>query len=185
MADSDVDLTPFCASERFGGANMTRPFSRGEWTYATDGKVAARVPRRSDVPEYDDAPHIERVWPKEAALIFMPVVQTTLPDPEYAQCDICDGRGTQHDCPDCQCRCDQCDGEGRLETTASVAAGSALITRRVAELLMKLPEAEVAPVSVMIMQFRFRGGEGICTILQPRADRQVIGRITADEDNGG
>ena len=179
--EAQFDLSLFCASEQFGRTNLTTPFSRGNWTYATDGKVMVRIPRRADIPERGDAPHVERIWPKEVPLQFVPVVPTRLPEREYVQCDMCDGRGSRHDCPDCQCRCEECQGEGLLEEAVAIGVGPELVTRRVAELLMALPDAEIAPMAGAVMQFRFRGGDGIFTTLKPHTDRPVIGRITAEE----
>ncbi len=49
------DLKRFCWTDN-GRPTIARPFSQGDWTYATNGRLLVRVPRLSDVPEYDDSP---------------------------------------------------------------------------------------------------------------------------------
>ena len=52
-AKNVVDLLLFCYPER---STLNRPFTQGRYTYATDGAVLIRVPRRADVPENPHAP---------------------------------------------------------------------------------------------------------------------------------
>ena len=60
------DLQPFCSRDKTR-TTLTQPFSFGEWTYATDGRIAVRVPRLFDFSEVDRAPNarIEQLF-KEA-----------------------------------------------------------------------------------------------------------------------
>jgi hypothetical protein len=44
-----IDLKPFCDKGSFRG--LEAPFTVGDWTYATDGHICIRVPRRADAPE--------------------------------------------------------------------------------------------------------------------------------------
>lgn len=44
------DLQQFCSKEQFR-FSLHKPFSFGPFSYATDGIMAVRVPRRDDVPE--------------------------------------------------------------------------------------------------------------------------------------
>ena len=48
-----LDLQPFCCTSRH---QIMQPFSIGAFTFATDGVVCVRVPRRPDIPERDEAP---------------------------------------------------------------------------------------------------------------------------------
>jgi hypothetical protein len=53
-AEIEIDLDQFCAWDR---PAILQPFSYGEWTYAADGKIMIRVPRRADVAENNEAPN--------------------------------------------------------------------------------------------------------------------------------
>ncbi len=45
-----IDLKPFCGDNDIR-YYLNEPFSEGEFTYATNGHILIRVPRRDDVPE--------------------------------------------------------------------------------------------------------------------------------------
>lgn len=51
-----IDLTPFCASPEANRCQIEHPWSRGKWTYATDGNIVVRIPRDPEVPENKLAP---------------------------------------------------------------------------------------------------------------------------------
>jgi hypothetical protein len=51
-----VDLDLFCDPER---RNLAVPFSLNRHTYATNGHIIVRVPRRPDIPENKEAPNPE------------------------------------------------------------------------------------------------------------------------------
>ena len=56
-----IDLKKFCSKDR-KRPPIRKPFSQRGWTYATDGCIAIRVPRRSRIPERKDAPGAERIF---------------------------------------------------------------------------------------------------------------------------
>lgn len=177
--DRPIDLQSFCDDDERRGYGIGKPFSRGEYTWATDGKIMLRVPRRDDVPENDKAPRAECVWPKVAADAFQPLVNADLPDPGRETCEVCEGRGTEHTCPDCSCKCKFCDGAGTMEEEIAVELGDfGEILVHYAKLLLSLPGIAVAEPADGIMQFRFDGGEGIMTILKPTHTLlPIVGRI--------
>ena len=45
-----IDLTQFCAREDAPHIQLTRPFTLGDFSYASDGCVCVRTPRRDGVP---------------------------------------------------------------------------------------------------------------------------------------
>ncbi len=169
-----IDLTPFCSKDKYRGA-ILKPFSRGEWTYATNGHILIRVPRGAEVPEVDNSPVVERIWPKGSVSFRSP---STLALPPGAQvfCETCEGRGTKHDCPDCTCECEKCGGVGRLasDETISIMVGKIAVAMKYARMLIALPDLEVADDSasadqVPVLLFRFNGGDGMLACLK-RAD---------------
>ena len=61
-----INLDIFCDPSSPG---LTRPFSVGTWSYATNGHILVRVPRRDDVAENPDAPNTRALlrknkWPR-------------------------------------------------------------------------------------------------------------------------
>ncbi len=111
------DLQRFCSEDDSRKDTIGLPFSEGEWTYATDGRILLRVPRLADVPENPKAPKnvqknifdlnpISEQWQK------VPVQLPPLYEGE--KCDLCRGEG-QHEC---ECGnvhdCDRCQGTGLL-----------------------------------------------------------------------
>lgn len=160
-----IDLMPFCSRDSFRSASIGEPFSREEWTYATNGHVMLRLPRRDDVPERADAPVAEKVWPTTPEPVFRAPKVSILPIPKEVECNACEGRGTKHDCPDCACVCKTCGGTGHVSDDAksAVRIGEIDIATRYARLLMTLPGLLISdpPKDAYVFQFRFDGGEGI------------------------
>lgn len=121
----EIDLTPFCSREHYRVARIGRPWSIGPWTYATNGHIAIRVPRRPDTPEHPEAPeNIVDLFSRFVSLRFRPltarVPPTNLPPCRVCRgtgwvvrCRECDGEGTHTcDCPYCDRSCDCCNGNG-------------------------------------------------------------------------
>lgn len=118
----EIDLTPFCSKDRH---NLTRPWSLGDWTYAIDGFIGIRLPRRADVPENPDAPEaVVKVFAPADRIAFRPLT-ATIPLLTPPACRTCEGAGWgiscaecggsgEHgcDCEYCDRRCKACDGDG-------------------------------------------------------------------------
>jgi hypothetical protein len=101
-----IDLLPFAGS----AANFA-PFSRGEYSYATNGHIGVRVPRRDDIPENESAPKAENAFSKAEPLLrsiegASPI--PALPPIETKRCHVCKGEGKV-------VKCDDCDGQGFVE----------------------------------------------------------------------
>lgn len=159
-----IDLTSFCSTDPARPV-LHRPFSKGEFTYATDGRVILRVARRPDVAEVKDAPHAERIFSgyplTDDRRALPPFI---FPTPKTRPCDKCDSRGSAHDCPDCQCTCRKCDGRGSVTETVTGAIGEAFYTAHYLNLLATLPAVQVPvapPTGTAPMRFTFDGGEGL------------------------
>lgn len=52
-------LLKFCAPVSWAKPSMEQPFSRGKYTYATNGNILIRVPRMESVPESPLAPDVD------------------------------------------------------------------------------------------------------------------------------
>lgn len=121
-----LDLTPFCQHPGYGSrAYLVKPWSLGAWTYASNGHMAIRVPRREDVPENSEAPaSIETVFARADEATYVPLPPIDIPKPKYVRCTVCKGQGWGDECQTCDgtgehtCTCGQdhecgdCDGSG-------------------------------------------------------------------------
>lgn len=130
-----IDLNLFCDPERCApGCDFSVPFSRNNYSYATNGHVAVRVPRRPDIPENKQAPSAERLeqlpW-GGSRVKFGP-----LPELEGLADKVMD------------CR--------------SVRIGKAFFFAPYIEWLQTLPALQIGkPKPSRPLPFRFEGGEGL------------------------
>jgi hypothetical protein len=166
-----IDLQQFCEKEGSGRPYLERPWSRGEYTYATNSHILVRVPRRADVPEDDAAPSkVESVVPSfDRPFVSMPKVEIPLFTPADEECEDCGGSGFEHDCPNCDCECDACDGSGKVTTSdeSVVPIGHSIFAAPYIRQILMLPGLQVSLGSDPSepMAFKFEGGIGV---LMPR-----------------
>ena len=122
-----MDFLPFCSRDR-NRNYLSSPFVIGGFTYATDGRVAVRVPGEHGVPATEKMPHsIVGMFDEAEARSFRPFVPVEAPAIErelcfdcrgmgyIAICEVCEGEG-EHTCDDnrcvCEHQCGACDGKG-------------------------------------------------------------------------
>lgn len=124
-----IDITPFCASGTIHEA-LHAPFAGGAYSYASDGRIMIRVPRRDGDPEQAGyATRLDTYLAEPAqAMGPLPVVELP-PAPVYVpkRCKTCDATGRLHgvncrtckgrgvvECPTCHNEddCDDCDSTG-------------------------------------------------------------------------
>jgi hypothetical protein len=155
-----INLEKFCDPCRYG---LDRPFSIGPWSYASNGHVLVRVPRRSDIAECKAAPDAAALFSEYAAQpAYKPAPKFEIAPEET--CNRCGGTGLKHDCPDCACECRACDGEG--VTKQPVDIDGVPFAARYVEWLLDLPDLEITVARpAKPLAFRFAGGEGL---LMPR-----------------
>jgi hypothetical protein len=111
----------FCDPRRLT-PDLTRPWSAGEYSYATNGYVAMRVPRLPDVAEKPDAPKniddlIHRARDAGAGRARVRVVDPGGEHLRQTKCETCGGSGKV-------CVCPACGGEGVLDCEATGKDGS-------------------------------------------------------------
>jgi hypothetical protein len=155
----NIDLMPFCDHEPY--RCLDAPFSQGEWTYATNGHIAVRVPRLAEIPERQGAPPIdvEKVFIDNAATTYE---QLPWFDLSPSQCSQCGGLGRRHKCPDCECECALCDGSGVAEPIIEI--GRLPFAGKYIRLMRALPGIEIGSLpkeEFAPLPFRFSGGEGV------------------------
>lgn len=120
-------------------AAYSQPWSLRQHTYATDGRMAIRVPKRDDVPENRDmigrANQID-YWLTNSAPMWFDVAPVAAPQEQ--QCPTCKGLKCIKICPECQgvttveastshnvyyCKCKNCKGKGYLPLPVDEAIG--------------------------------------------------------------
>lgn len=154
-----TDLKPFCSDET--RPSISLPFHEDGWTYATDGRIIIRVPKREDITEVPDRPPVV----SKTALKFnhdeisgWEPLPENIPPLHKETCRAC-GNGT-----DSRDYCDECEGEGEFDFPESVPVGKKLIANKYLLLILTLPNPVIAPNATGIHEacpFKFDGGVGL------------------------
>lgn len=122
-----IDLQPFCGT--FCNDNFDTPFGAGDYTYATNGHIAIRVPL---IAGTERKPPIKlqgiKFYPEDEHLGHWMQLPQYEP-PEKKRCGSCKGLKRSSTCPDCdgdgtvqmshgrhfhEAECKECDGEGLI-----------------------------------------------------------------------
>ena len=102
MIDAKV-LKLFCHPDR----EVTRaPFSRGDYTYATNGFCAVRVPRMAEITNEVESRIESLDWDFDSVTKWL--TPPSVDEASFVECGYCEGNGFMVDC-------DECDGEGEVE----------------------------------------------------------------------
>ena len=179
-----IDLMPFCSTTKWYKKSMLAPWSHGEYTYATDGNILIRVPRRADVPERPDALDTSRSFAAAGvapAMRSLAGVRLPAPPPEEEKCPDCDGTGdADHDCPECACDCETCDGRGIIgpqstRSEVTVGIGGVPFDAKYIRLILALPNARMAAPKYgdVPAWFAFEGGDGLLMSMRDKAEEHI------------
>lgn len=163
-----IDLKQFCGTNDLR-SYLHAPFTIGEFTYATDGNCAVRVPRQEDAaskPQQLTAEKVEVVFANFDKASFAPLRHgplPDLPDPYETECDCYEGH--EHNCPDCECVCEACNGSGTVMETkrVSTTVRGGIFNLRYVKMMLALPNVEVMTNrrgELTPLWFRFDGGVG-------------------------
>lgn len=158
----ELDLTPFCGKGE-SRPYLHAPFTQGDFTYATNGHICARVPRREGVVGAVEAPDASKIFPVATPPVS-PLRIKKMPKPVMLDCLDCGAVGHLHDCPSCKCVCSECGGTGKYEQHRTMRLRGGLFSIVYIRMLAALPGIEVAtamPSLDATFYFRFEGGEGV------------------------
>ena len=169
---------PFCEKEpcRYG---INEPFVVGGFRYATDGKLAVRVPADGE-PDAD----YKIKLPRKIGELFKPAAVEWLLWPAVEVCGNCNGSGVVlGDCDmcsgtgdhECSCgdkhECGYCEGDGKVDDLCdcrravggSVKCGASEISMYYSRKISQLPRASYQPTATPAtpVHFKFDGGEGV------------------------
>lgn len=165
-------LRMFCAKEHEIRPALHNPFSKDGYTWATNGHMMIRVDLMDEIAEHPTAPNVTKVF--NDAFDGSNMRKLNHEGFSYeemeTECTACDGRGTEHDCPDCTCECEYCNGSGVCVQKTSVYVGKALFNASYIKTLLSLPNIVVQsdPDPMKPMPFSFDGGCGLLLPLRSR-----------------
>lgn len=187
------DLKKFCVDDPYRG-NISKLWSFGVHSYATDGSVLIQVPRLDDVEENPTAPDVTSLLLTPKPTTYFPVKDLVLPGLKW--CSECKGQGRNVDCPEChgdgeveletdynsyscECKtcygrakvdkCEECEGMGKVEDKSPVDVGNAAFQPRLLRLLQSLPDCEIGPTGPQPPAwFKFDGGDGLIMPMRKR-----------------
>lgn len=134
---TDINLKAFCSTDK-GRQDLQEPFSAGDFTYASNGHVAVRVPRLSEYAEVMDHRKVKTIdswFARDVTFspfpaVVLPTVAPHVPKPckdcnatgriHSTSCSKCSGSGL-HKCYACNNEndCEACDGYGYIERPAT------------------------------------------------------------------
>ncbi len=187
---SEIKLSDFCAATD-QRAKLKLPFTVGESTYATDGRIIIKVPKREGITTGADAPDFSRLnWNHDGVKDWVDIPKIS--KSQLKRCLICDGCGTTTKCKECYgdgvvgfyndhhdytCECQSCNGdgghpggpdictacEGVGATAVSVAIGDALLGSTYLKKIATLPNAKIdgQGTPLGMICFKFDGGIGL------------------------
>jgi predicted RNA-binding Zn-ribbon protein involved in translation (DUF1610 family) len=130
------DLHKFCATDPFR-TNINKPFTKGEYTYATNGHILVRVPKIDSVGEQEVSDIYRPVEPEPIFATIKPHTYhpiPEIPEPIIRPCVMCGGDGKIYICPECDgdgevhfntryndyaCECETCGGDGYISNDKS------------------------------------------------------------------
>jgi hypothetical protein len=174
-----LDLQPFCSTDE-ARWYLTKPFSRDGFTWATNGHILVRVPLRGNIPDIDkkfnQAKPIEGI---ETANFFTPHFNLPPAPSTSDPCPKCEGRGSKHDCPECDCECETCDGRGDLdpERIISTRIGATIYSLFYVRQMFSLPNVELSVAEAKPdekpLLFRFDGGVGALMPMRREAEQHI------------
>jgi len=181
MSTTEPDLRPFCLSNLAKlkiRPYLGKPFSIGDFTYATNGYILVRVPVRKAYGPPDSPVGVETVYAKllaEISYFPAPAIDGPLFVMRDTPCPNCQGRGTLHDCPNCSCRCQECAGAGKELDYAVVRLPWAVFDAKYISKIWQLPNPCIAACREKgPMPFRFDGGDGLIMPMRYYDGRRVI-----------
>lgn len=162
-----IDLQKFCASED-SNYQMKAPFTRGEFTYATNRHLIVRVSAVPGILPDEKAPNPQKLgW--DAVVTDDQWLKITQ-DIKMVDCEDCQGgEKAPHNCPYCSCECKSCDNGKQFEESA-IKIGSKTAQARYLFLIKQLPNYFIAPDATPkgeAIHFKFDGGYGL---LMPMRD---------------
>jgi hypothetical protein len=128
-----VDIQKFCADEYGFRDYLKKPFSKGDFTYATNAHIAVEIPRVAGAPEFTEvgAPDVDKLIKASAPLRDMRSLPAIRKAGEHPKCEQCNGLGAVAQCNSCMGSgraspvsdddCADCRGDGEIPVHRAVS----------------------------------------------------------------
>ncbi len=162
-----MNLKRFCLKDSWQTADdaFEKPWSAGEYTYATDRNIAVRIPRDQAVGE---ARFHEATIDKLLAEFPPHIAFQDLPGSDCPECDGSSILVFHSKCFDYEVECRTCSEEGQGEHEA-VQIGPIFFQRKYVRLMQSLPCCKIAVIDDYSKpsKFVFDGGEGLIMGYRP------------------
>jgi hypothetical protein len=165
-----IDLARFCSKDP-QHIYLHQPWSRDGFTWASNGHFLVRIPKLDKIGDNPRAPNCNKLFTRIADQLSLSPLPSIPALPESKEdCDACDGRGTEHGCPNCACECTECGGSGEKLTQTSITINNAIYNAAYIAEICRLPGVRFsnAPPISSPARFVFDGGEGA---IMPRTVR--------------
>jgi hypothetical protein len=191
-----VNLLEFCEHNAFRRP-IAEPFVQDGYLYATDARIAIRIPTKQSNTEREDGARYPRMadiftglkpvqsrWHAEEGWLQWPTKPLEIPTPTDAKqgvvCPICLGGGEYWTDGDTR-RCVYCDGDGYLSLYDNASLGPACFSGMYWRLIARLPNVwyREPKNAGKPLWFRFAGGDGV---LMPITDPTKAQEISTYSD---
>ena len=157
-----INLKSFCAKDNY--RHMEIPWSRGAYTFATDGGIIVRVPKIPDIPDNANSPDALKLWAKvEIGNLEWTANLPDLPPVKMTPCEDCLGESRA-----AIRECEECGGMGNVRDVQNTVVDGMTYANKYLKLIKRLPGYKFYPVkhdlsisSVPPSYFTFDGGDGL------------------------
>ncbi|KFL27057.1 hypothetical protein JP74_09075 [Devosia sp. 17-2-E-8] len=177
MSDTSIDLATFCARKPYiySRTYLLAPLHFGEYTIATNGHIAVRVPRAAGASDTESAP-VETIFGlfKQHCLEDLGELPLFTPPTGECACDWCGGDGYEDNFDTTFANpCEACNGTGQMPllNKSSVELGGAVLGAQYFEMIRALPFAKLSYASLPTsmdrpISFVFDGGIGMLAAMR-------------------
>lgn len=169
-----VDLKKFCGTDAWR-PYLHEPFSRGEYTYATNGHIMVRVPRVAGIGEIPLIKNPEKIFAPMPADGWRTLRVALPPVDPSKECSYCYGSGfLDDDEGDCGLDCIECNGTGFVVANVSTEIGGVIFDLKYIRMVAELPDIEIVigPIDGQSF-FRFSGGDGALMPMRSEFENHV------------
>lgn len=171
-------LRAFCATPSTDSRTVLHnPFTKDGYTWASNGHSMVRFEKIDEIAEGGDSVNVSKVFQDFFCEENMRKFKNDVPDieEEKTECEECEGRGTEHDCPCCTCECEACGGTGYVTQKTSICIDVVPFNARYIKTLSSLPGVMIQdhPSPTRAMSFTFDGGCGLLMPMRAKYEQHI------------
>lgn len=163
-------ISQFCDSD--GVFSIRLPWSRGDYTYSTNGHLIIRIPRHPDIKEIPEAPDASDIFLKAEPVPPEWINIPTLPEAEFIQCKECEGQRFvtwKTNWNEYEAECKSCNGTGERKEFQKIEINGVIFNVEYLRKISKLPNPKISVLNAgggisgkeKPAWFKFDGGDGL------------------------